>query len=277
MTKLVPFDDAVRMEARNSYRGIESLLYTASDKWVGRRKVGRNTYLERRPNGIALLLHKTDVLLWEPCNTIKLNTGGWLTMTTRDRLNLWLPQHNGRSAQVISNNGVWEVRFARLGDQKELFSLPGVAGVAYHDGMVIDLATLTEFTPRYDASRDKSWNDQIDWFLDRWIRHMPEWAGFEVDETSSPGPTFEQENDPEAMRPLIFALMGVEYTKWSIKYSGRVDVGTDLHYPPWVLRYASKRLKRRLFAGRTMKIELRKMVRGLLYKGYSTAKFREAA
>lgn len=58
-----------------------------------RRKLENNTYLERRDeNSIALRLHETDVLTFTPYGHITIRTGGWHTVTTRDRINRYLPR-----------------------------------------------------------------------------------------------------------------------------------------------------------------------------------------
>jgi hypothetical protein len=57
-----------------------------------RRKLQNNTYLERRDgDAIAVILHATDVVTLFPDGTVELNSGGWNTLTTRDRINNYLP------------------------------------------------------------------------------------------------------------------------------------------------------------------------------------------
>jgi len=67
----------------------------------GRRKVDNNTYLYPVNDGIAVRLHATDVVVIHPDNTYTLNTGGWRTVTTKDRINKFSP------ARVFSNKGIW--------------------------------------------------------------------------------------------------------------------------------------------------------------------------
>ena len=78
-----------------------------NDRLTGRckdsRKVANNTYLERRAatftikgkttgiGSIALKLHNTDIMTAYPDNTVTLNTGGWRTVTTKARMNDFLP------------------------------------------------------------------------------------------------------------------------------------------------------------------------------------------
>jgi hypothetical protein len=69
----------------------------------GRRKIGNNTYLYPHKDGIAVRLHQTDVVVIHPDNTYTLNSGGWQTVTTKDRMNEYSP------ARVCQSKGVWYV------------------------------------------------------------------------------------------------------------------------------------------------------------------------
>lgn len=74
-----------------------------------RRKVANNTWAERRDDMIAIRLHSTDVATFAPDGTITLDSGGWLTATTKDRIHDALPggwrvwQERGR--WYVSGNG----------------------------------------------------------------------------------------------------------------------------------------------------------------------------
>ena len=58
-----------------------------------RRRLDNNTYLERRDGEtIAIRLHRTDVLSLMADGHIVIRTGGWHTVTTRDRINRYLPK-----------------------------------------------------------------------------------------------------------------------------------------------------------------------------------------
>ena len=65
------------------------------------RKLANNTYLKRRGENIAVLLHTTDIVTFEPNGDTVLNSGGWLTSTTKARMNRYIApirisQVNGR-------------------------------------------------------------------------------------------------------------------------------------------------------------------------------------
>lgn len=50
-----------------------------------------NTVAVRRPDGIAVRLHETDVVTFRDDGTVVLDSGGWDTLTTRDRLHRYAP------------------------------------------------------------------------------------------------------------------------------------------------------------------------------------------
>lgn len=57
-----------------------------------RRKVGNNTYAEILHDGsVGIMLHSTYVVKIHPDNTRTLNSGGWQTLTTKDRINQYSP------------------------------------------------------------------------------------------------------------------------------------------------------------------------------------------
>lgn len=71
-----------------------------------RRKLGNNTYLERRVNGdIAVKLHGTDVLTFKPDGSVVYNTGGWHTVTTKDRMN----SYGADGCFIWQDKGVWTI------------------------------------------------------------------------------------------------------------------------------------------------------------------------
>lgn len=57
-----------------------------------KRKLANNTYLLRNEDGsIALRLHDTDIITYYPDGRTVVTTGGWPTMTTRERMSGMLP------------------------------------------------------------------------------------------------------------------------------------------------------------------------------------------
>lgn len=70
-----------------------------------KRKLGNNTYAQRdeRDGSIAIWLHSTPILTFNPAGEVIAKTGGWKTVTTKARLNEFLP-HGFRISQA---RGVW--------------------------------------------------------------------------------------------------------------------------------------------------------------------------
>lgn len=65
------------------------------------RKLANNTYLvERDDGGLGIRLHSTEVVIYYP-DRIVLNSGGWQTVTTKERMNRFSP------IRVWSDKGVW--------------------------------------------------------------------------------------------------------------------------------------------------------------------------
>ena len=90
------------------------------------RKIDNNTYLIRKGNDIALRLHKTDVVTYKPNGDIVLDSGGWRTPTTKDRIAEGLPA----GIRIYQEKGVW---FIRAGDWNDV----NAPTVVFKDGMVL--------------------------------------------------------------------------------------------------------------------------------------------
>ena len=78
---------------------------TANAMLTGRceekRKIGNNTYLERRGRDIAIRLHQTDIIRMNDEGEFIVNTGGWHSVTTKARLNEYLP------IGIYQKKGTW--------------------------------------------------------------------------------------------------------------------------------------------------------------------------
>ena len=68
----------------------------------GQRKIGNNTYAYIEHDGtVAIELHGTKVVRFFPNGLVQLNTGGWYTSTTKDRINKFT------NAGVYQRKGEW--------------------------------------------------------------------------------------------------------------------------------------------------------------------------
>jgi hypothetical protein len=82
-----------------TYEEAEAALGTKKSK-----KVDNNTHLERlTENSIGVKLHSTHVVVYFKNGTTVLNSGGYKTVTTKDRMNKF------SSAQVYQTKGEWFV------------------------------------------------------------------------------------------------------------------------------------------------------------------------
>jgi hypothetical protein len=91
-----------------------NLYHTLAEDLTGRcreaRKVGNNTYKHRRgEDAVAVRLHDTDVLTAHRGGRIVLNSGGWHTVTTKDRIRAYLPA----PWSLISERGRWYITRGR--------------------------------------------------------------------------------------------------------------------------------------------------------------------
>jgi len=66
------------------------------------RKIGNNTYAYIQTDGsVAIELHGTNVVVIYPDDSVMLNSGGWRTSTTKDRINKYSP------VRVYQKNYEW--------------------------------------------------------------------------------------------------------------------------------------------------------------------------
>jgi len=121
----------------HNWFGLDTILHGGRSK--DRRKVGNNTYLVRRGEDIAVRLHYTDILTFYRDGRIKINSGGWQTVTTRDRWNQYLP-------------GAWNIQ----GDRGTYYLYNGEKRWGYRDGMIIHPdGTVTDYAPESDEERNR--------------------------------------------------------------------------------------------------------------------------
>lgn len=80
------------------YKQAEAMLNGRSSK-----KIANNTYLlQLEDNKIALKLHETNIIIFQP-EFVELFSGGWRTVTTKARLNKFAP------VQVDQRNSIWYI------------------------------------------------------------------------------------------------------------------------------------------------------------------------
>lgn len=120
-------------------------LFTARSPLV--KTVGNNTQLHRDSTEpgepVSLRLHITDIITWYPDGRIVLNSGRWRTMTTKARINAWLP---GRWS-LYADKGEW---FLSTGDwHSDDARYEFADGMTLHpDGSVTGAIPVTEVKAR---------------------------------------------------------------------------------------------------------------------------------
>ncbi len=144
------------------------------------RKTGNNTYLVRNSgvpgDSIHLKLHNTYVVTWYADGRTELNTGGWRTVTTKDRIN-----NNIEGFQLRSNRGQWYV-----------YSSTESRDVAiYEDGMsILPDGTLQGVNPLSDAHQAPGPGDCLSLKLRRKIQSFASryMQAFKCGDVPAPGP-----------------------------------------------------------------------------------------
>lgn len=117
---------------------------------------GRATRLQRREDGsIAVRYQATDVVTYRPDGTIALDSGGWLTSTTKARINEYTRAHvyAVKGQWALSDGPSWEARQTSV----------------YYDGMLID-ENGTPFAPKFPTKTDTAIKRQLDRAVSAYIR-----------------------------------------------------------------------------------------------------------
>lgn len=101
-----------------------------------KRKIANNT-IEYWKDGIRFIrLHDTNIMQFNPDNSIILNSGGWMTVTTKDRINAGLPS----GFRLFQKNKVWFVNDIVFADNM----------ILYPDGTVTGEGEDTKKTEKLD-------------------------------------------------------------------------------------------------------------------------------
>lgn len=80
------------------------------------RKAANNTTVRLIDGGVAIRLHSTDIVTINDDGSMVLNSGGWLSVTTKERLNRYTP------ARISQRAGIWYM----------------ADGSLFYDGMIIE-------------------------------------------------------------------------------------------------------------------------------------------
>ena len=115
------------------------LNYESAQRMLGTRptkKLARNTYLREDDGRMVVKFWDTDIIIIDSQDVYTLHTGGYLTVTTKDRLNSLTP------ARIHADKGLWYIYEGRGWDNRKLFA-EGVRIDAH--GQVVDGAGSEDF------------------------------------------------------------------------------------------------------------------------------------
>lgn len=130
----------------------ELLRHAGTRQIMPRKKVANNTYarleleegseleLEDYGADVVIRLHNTDIIRFRADGTVTFDTGGWLTVTTKERMNTF-----GAPFRFSANRGVWTVTALELkeytrADGSSYSSLAyseTMPAVTYRDGITL--------------------------------------------------------------------------------------------------------------------------------------------
>ncbi len=126
-----------------NYEEARSLLVDARGKERATKKLAHNTYLRREGSDFVIRLHATDIITYHADGSITLDSGGWQTVTTKDRFNRFVD-----GFRVSSEKSVWYLH--KIGEWQSPVS-------AFYDRMTFasDGTMVTEVLVNDDAELRK--------------------------------------------------------------------------------------------------------------------------
>lgn len=125
---------------------------------------GRATRIQRRGDDIVIHYQATDVVTYKPDGTTILDSGGWRTPTTKQRMNDYA------NAGIFQHKGIW---FMGGWDTR----------IAFNEGAIVKDGVLLNPPPIEDTARVASTKRKLDAaitrYIDGYLRHAIERGGLE--------------------------------------------------------------------------------------------------
>jgi hypothetical protein len=84
--------------------------YEQANEYLGKkdsRPLRYKTRVNRRGENIAITHHETDIITYHSSGSVVVDTQGWHTSTTKDRLNCHLPRHYQHNYRVYQRDSIW--------------------------------------------------------------------------------------------------------------------------------------------------------------------------
>jgi hypothetical protein len=112
--------------------------FEEADYALGSRKsriIANNTRLVRRHVwSIALQLHSTDIVTWDRDGSIELETGGWNTVTTRERINRAIRRYDDAPSWCVGTDRGTLFLYAGSWDERRRYAWARGKMILYPDG-----------------------------------------------------------------------------------------------------------------------------------------------
>ena len=97
---------------------LEAVKMVKGKSSASKRKIGNNTYATIQPDGsVTIRLHATDVVTIYPDDAVKINSGGYRTSTTKNRINKYSP------VKVYQRNWRWHFDDGRKFEDNTTFKM----------------------------------------------------------------------------------------------------------------------------------------------------------
>lgn len=230
-----------------SYAQAAAVFETAKNKANGKPLASSTRLYDRHWNADGVVLdafavqyHDTDVVTYFRDGRVRLDTGGWLTMSTRSRLDEFMPAGH----RIISKEGRW-------------FLVTPSATYAYRDGITFDLyGTVTGFEePAVVAEQDAA-NKALDKRL----------AGYIAKITSESIANAEGDLDDEVTTDDLLAVLDTDVIHYDLLVLALERKG----YRPYV--YLDTAQRGTDWAVQTVRGAFRNLVRSACYQGARATK-----
>lgn len=141
---------------------LDDKIATKAGKKIPSRVLANNTRGVRNDDGsIGIVLHQTEVLRFLPGGEIRLDTGGWATSTTKDRLNTFLPN----PLHIVSVKGQWYVQDGYDADAPKVLFYDGIVVRPGSQDIAVDLNEREVRRAEKIAEGNLKMNHAIDGFL----------------------------------------------------------------------------------------------------------------
>jgi hypothetical protein len=141
-----------------TYTSCATLFDKARNPEAG-KPIGPNTRIMRRGDSYALRFHATDILTFMPSGAVRYDTGGWRTVTTKERMNKY------GLACVYSDRGIWHINPRTSGST-------WTGGAPYVDGCIVHRGKVKGAGKARDVTRERKLRASIGKFARDYVAKL---------------------------------------------------------------------------------------------------------